>query len=349
MNNVDQRNSFGKVYPEFVQFWDYDKNADTPYDVTSGSGSKRWFKCRTCGRSHFIQVYTFPFLEGCNDCIRQIHTSFGEYAVAYYLRKCGYEVIQGDREILGGLELDIYIPSIKTAIEYDGSFFHKQEVQQRKAHLKYDKCKELGITLLRVCECQNEREASEMDVSDVCDWFTTFRSLPNKKPHEAMIKVLLNHFGITCDVDINRDSNEIDLPRRTYRIKNSVACHEKLSKMWLYDKNDVNPESVSANGASHKYWFECPRCGRNWYTDPHTAAHIGGCWFCHPKSGHSRIVEKTEDGKTVIRIWDAACQAEKAFGTANGTILRAARGTCKREKPHVVYGRWWEFLEEDAK
>jgi very-short-patch-repair endonuclease len=64
-----------------------------------------------------------------------------------------------DRDILNGLELDVYIPHLSLAIEWNGIFhfeqIHKKDclskVQQKDA-FKKDKCKELGISLIVICD-----------------------------------------------------------------------------------------------------------------------------------------------------------------------------------------------------
>ena len=54
-------------------------------------------------------------------------------------------------------ELDIYIPSLKKAIEFDGDYWHKSEwaikhnIPERDAR-KNRECKEVGIALFRILE-----------------------------------------------------------------------------------------------------------------------------------------------------------------------------------------------------
>ena len=70
------------------------------------------------------------------------------------------EIIRHNRSLLlGGLELDIYIPSLKLAFEYNGKqhyeytlFFHKTyndfEIQQLKDNRKQELCEQNGIKLI---------------------------------------------------------------------------------------------------------------------------------------------------------------------------------------------------------
>jgi hypothetical protein len=56
-----------------------------------------------------------------------------------------------DRDILGGKELDIYIPSYNLAIEYNGLYWHSTEKVDNDYHLnKTIKCEEQGIQLIHV-------------------------------------------------------------------------------------------------------------------------------------------------------------------------------------------------------
>lgn len=64
------------------------------------------------------------------------------------------EIIYNERKILGGLELDIYIPSLKLAFELNG-IFHYEQIYNEKSfnkiqnndNRKFQKCIEKGISL----------------------------------------------------------------------------------------------------------------------------------------------------------------------------------------------------------
>lgn len=84
--------------------------------------------------------------------------SFSEKAVAYYITKAHSDTLSSYRpKELQGKELDIYIPSLKIAIEYDGGIYHKDlEKDLEKNKL----CAEAGITLIRIrgkgCPAMND-------------------------------------------------------------------------------------------------------------------------------------------------------------------------------------------------
>ncbi len=63
------------------------------------------------------------------------------------------KIIQSDIDILSGLELDIYIPDKKLAIEYNGSHFHSTEYKTKRYHInKTKECNEKGIHLIHIWE-----------------------------------------------------------------------------------------------------------------------------------------------------------------------------------------------------
>lgn len=83
------------------------------------------------------------------------YSSLDEKLIGKFVRSFGFEVITNIRNILpNNLELDIYIPELKLAIEYCGLYWHSEEMgKHNNYHLnKYTKCKKLGIRLLTIFE-----------------------------------------------------------------------------------------------------------------------------------------------------------------------------------------------------
>ena len=73
--------------------------------------------------------------------------TFREYIKTIY----SGEIILNDTKLLSGLEIDVYIPELKIAIELNGERFHSDIFKKRNYHLKKTKeCNELGIRLIHI-------------------------------------------------------------------------------------------------------------------------------------------------------------------------------------------------------
>lgn len=85
-----------------------------------------------------------------------------EEKVVTYLKTLGITNIkQSDREILSGLELDIYLPDYKIAIEINGNRFHSDLFKKRNYHLKKtEECARKGIRLIHIWECDLVKKES---------------------------------------------------------------------------------------------------------------------------------------------------------------------------------------------
>jgi len=63
------------------------------------------------------------------------------------------EIIESDRKILGGKELDIYLPVLNLAFEFNGLYWHSELYKEKNYHLdKTESCLEKGIQLVHVWE-----------------------------------------------------------------------------------------------------------------------------------------------------------------------------------------------------
>ena len=78
-----------------------------------------------------------------------------EKLIVEHLKEWGIDnIIQSEREILAGLELDIYLPEHKIAIEFNGNRFHSDLFKKKEYHLKKTlECSRKGIRLIHIWEC----------------------------------------------------------------------------------------------------------------------------------------------------------------------------------------------------
>ena len=177
------------ISPTLAKEWNYEKNGNTkPEHFTESSSKKVWWKCSK-GHEWQATINHRNNGRGCPICNAERNTSLPEYAILYYLKKHGLEVIHSYREM--GYELDIYIPSKKVAIEYDGYLWHKNKA---KIDLKKNqKCKEDGIKLYRIREGLPSLNNSSID----------FIVQKGQKNLSAILKRVLSEIiGLCIDIDL---------------------------------------------------------------------------------------------------------------------------------------------------
>lgn len=83
------------------------------------------------------------------------------------------KILENNRNVLSGLELDIYLPEKNLAIEFNGNYWHSSRRIQRDYHLnKTNLCKEKGIRLIHIFEYEweNKGELIKKFLRDqICD------------------------------------------------------------------------------------------------------------------------------------------------------------------------------------
>ena len=248
---IKGKNDLQTVNPFLAKEWNYEKNNGlTPADVMSNSNIKVWWKCNK-GHEWQDTVGHRNRGRGCPICNIERHTSFPEYAIVYYLEKCGLETTHLHRG--KGYELDIYIPSKNIAIEYDGYLWHKNK--EKKDIGKNVKCEKDGIRLYRIREGLPALNSSSID----------FIIEKNQKDFPLVLKnVLKDISGNDVDVDLKRDTIAIANLREYSEKQNSILhSNPEIAAEWNYEKNgNLMPENFAPN-SEKKVWWKCNK-GHEW-------------------------------------------------------------------------------------
>jgi hypothetical protein len=125
------------------------------------------YKSKTEMYKQDISLYQFIYKNGHWDdlCSHMVNFQFNYSQMFLYMVICEIfpkEVVRyNDRKTVKPLELDVYIPSLSLAFEYDGSNFHFQDDVIYRDDKKEELCKEKGITLYRIKEVREERTKPE--------------------------------------------------------------------------------------------------------------------------------------------------------------------------------------------
>ncbi len=248
---IEGKNDLRTVNLALANEWNYERNGNTkPEQFTANSNRKVWWKCNK-GHEWQATIANRNKGVGCPICNSEHNTSFPEYAIIYYLRKYGLEVIHSYRD--KGYELDVYIPSEKIAIEYDGGFWHENKTKSDLE--KNRKCKRDGIELYRIREELDPLNDTSIDYIVKDD-----RKDLSDKLQEVLSKII----GINIDVDLERDTVAIENLRELTDKENSLLFfNPEISSEWNYEKNgNLKPEHFAAN-SNKKVWWKCSN-GHEW-------------------------------------------------------------------------------------
>ena len=107
----------------------------------------------------------------CSKCNFEFSSSKCEDEIREYISTFYKEIpIQNSRDIISPLELDLYYPEKKIAIEFNGDYWHSDEFKSNDYHYnKFKLCCSMGITLISIFENKwnCDREAIKMYLLDV--------------------------------------------------------------------------------------------------------------------------------------------------------------------------------------
>lgn len=263
--------------PDLMADWDYEANTLDPSAVAVKSSKTAAWICPK-GHKYNKAIYKRAAGEGCPSCAKALRTSFPEQCFFFYIKKVYPDAINSYREIFdNGMELDIFIPSVKTGIEYDGVFWHDQSGLSREEK-KYHICKENHIRLFRI------KEGSFTDFADNADriWF-----IPQKCDYQLLdfyitdlLKYLIFWPANLPDVNVARDKPEI-LEFKTLRFEDSLAAlHPEIAKEWHPSKNGKLTPDLFIPGSSEIAWWLCPKCGNEWQASIVNRTKGHGCDIC---------------------------------------------------------------------
>ena len=267
---VKGENDLQTVNPAIAKEWNYEKNDDLkPEEFTANSNKDVWWKCSK-GHEWHASIANRNKGNGCPVCNSERKTSFPEYALAYYLKRSGLDVVHSYRA--KGYELDIYIPSLKIAIEYDGYYWHKNRM--RKDIEKNYKCKKDGIKLYRLREGLPPLNDSSID----------YIVQENQKNLSNVLEAVLSEFiGDCISVDMETDTVAIENLRVLTEKENSLFfSNPETTGEWHYEKNGVlKPEHFAPN-SHRKVWWKC-QIGHEWQASIANRNKGRGCPYCSGK------------------------------------------------------------------
>ena len=302
-NRVLQKgfNDLATTNPELLKEWNYEKNKIKPDETIAGTPRKAWWICEK-GHEWYASIVSRTKNHNCPICNSSKQTSIAEKSIVYYLNKANIDLIENYK--IGRKELDIFIPTLRIGIEYDGQYYHKsikKDIDKNKL------CEKNNIKLIRIREPELPLLHST-SIDFRIDTLTHDHSYMND-----VIKKVLKCFNVNnIDVNVEKDFNEIFLLFQKGERKESILNeYPELIKEWDYDKNkDINPEFVS-KGVHVNVWWKCQKCGYSWNAAVYSRTMGSGCPKCAGRQDSrkpSKLIKGENDFQTeypeLAKEWD---------------------------------------------
>jgi hypothetical protein len=130
-----------------------------PLDISHRTQFGDLVRCKSCGEESEFHHLNGPMSWRCQHCEPFIPGfSNTELEVLEFVQSIyNGEVIHGDRTVLNGKELDIYVPAKNFAIEFNGTYWHSTDAETDSDRMKYHLnktigCESNGINLMYIWE-----------------------------------------------------------------------------------------------------------------------------------------------------------------------------------------------------
>ncbi len=285
-------NDLVTVNPRLAREWHPTKNEDlTPFDVTAGSGKRVWWLC-PLGHEYQATIHDRNSDNTqCPICNVKSQTSFPEQAILFYVKKLYPDAVSRYKEIFEhSMELDIYIPSIRLGIEFDGANWHNSTAQFKREKKKYDICQTHQITLIRV------KENTELQWEGIADIIYYIPKVRAYTELEETINAILDSIDRNSNmwtrknplcfhsvVRANLERDRADILSYLSEIKNSLAeIRPDVAMCWDYSKNGNLMPSMFTVSSNQIVWWKCLNCGHEWQCSINSMTRPGryGCTEC---------------------------------------------------------------------
>jgi len=268
-------------FPSLVSEWHPTKNKLNPEDYLPSSHFKVWWQCK---KLHEWQtaINNRTRGTGCPFCSGQ--SSRPEIRILTELASI-FDGVKS-RFKISGREVDIFIPEINTAIEYDGCYWHGDKHEQDLK--KQEIIEAANIRLIRL------REKPLEPISDYDIIVHPTKPLEKSDINKLMRLLLERDSRIKHYIDADEFQNDelfrvycnnfpSPLPEHSLAIQNP-----ELAKEWHLTKNDPLTPSNFTGNSGQKVWWLCDKNHSFEATIDHRNAKRGGsgCPYC---SNHFKL------------------------------------------------------------
>lgn len=259
---VCEDNCLSTINPSLAEEWHPTRNGHLkPAQVTASSNKKVWWQCKN-GHEWEAVIGSRNSGSGCPKC--NISSSYPESFILFCLKQLFPDILHRYK-IFDTYEIDIYIPSINLAIEYDGVYWHKKkkkrDLEKNKFLFANDK------KLIRV------RESGLDFITDFKAFNIPISESPsNKELCSVVAKILsiIKEFDNVKHKNLSLDNINFDIETQVRefmslqeRENSLVEKFPNVAKEWHPTKNGIlKPKNFLAQ-SNIRVWWQCSN-GHEW-------------------------------------------------------------------------------------
>ena len=229
------------------------------------------FRCRRCGHEWVLAPKEIKLSQGCPNCHKTGTSFLQEFIFAFMSHALpGRDVLNRDKTAIGK-ELDIYIPSLKLAIEPGSWYWHKdtQERDREKDRL----CRQAGINLITLYDHYDNDKTpfpgSIVTKNDLCAYKNFYELV-------GFCYGFLERAGIS----LSFRENEIE----AMRLEAQLASRDTTTELLKEEVAAVNPKILvlgEYRGSNSPIRIKCQYCGHEWTPLAHRLRKPINCSGCH--------------------------------------------------------------------
>jgi len=257
LRKVCKDNNLDVLFPKIAKELHPEKNFSvSARKLLPNTSKKVWWKCKNNHEWLTTVLHRTSRGQNCPLCSNQ--SSIPEIRLYTELMSIFTDV--ENRKKIDGVEADLFIPTIATAIEYDGAYFHKsKELVDFKKNKFFQ---EKDIDLLRVRESPLKK-LSDKDVLVSSDGIKKkdLNLLLSNLSHKVnlSVKSKIQEY-LLKDNFINEQSfrEYISYFPSPFPEKSLATTHPDLNQMWHKKNAPLELTNFSA-GSRHKVWWQCLR------------------------------------------------------------------------------------------
>ena len=229
-DNIEQ------IIPSVVdKYWCYDLNEEKPSEVSIFTENRYYWR-----NSTGVLFYRAP-LEIDKQSTQTSHAEAFFYCL---LKKIFSDAIH--RAKVQAIEMDIYIPSINVAIEYDGSHYHKDKLEQDLQ--KNKQLNELGIYVIRIRDWKCPQLADKSNAIIECGYARNDSTIQKilsaiykhiTKKHIVVSQTICKKLKKYSPLDYDFSDENVG---KCYKLRSddpNQYSNERVKNYYLYHKDNI--------------------------------------------------------------------------------------------------------------